>query len=91
MTGETFAVLAGGISGTLTSCGALIGIPVFFYRRGKADQRLIESLQAITRANEQLSTRYETFEAKAVETFHNHDLRIARLEPFEYNGRGKRR
>jgi hypothetical protein len=95
MTGDTILILVGSISGTLTSCSVLVAIPVFFYRRGKADEQIILSLKAITKANEELGTSYRKFEEKTTDTLHTHDVRLTRLEPFDYgtrgNGNGNRR
>jgi hypothetical protein len=87
---QTIAIIIACISGILASVAVLVAIPRFAYHRGQAEKELVLSLKAITKANEDLSADYKTFRDKTIETFHAHDLRIVRLEPYS-NGNGSRR
>jgi hypothetical protein len=89
MNAATFAAITGDCAGLLTFITVLITGIRFFYRKGKADQELINTLKAITEANTSLSEAFKRYTEKTDKTLRNYDNRITRLEPYEQNGHGR--
>ena len=79
----------GGISALFTSLVILITGLRWIYRKGKADQALIGSLNAITRTNEKLTAQLAKLEEKTEQRFHNHELRMVWMESRFGNRNGR--
>ena len=78
----------GGLCAMLSSIMIVLAGVRWIYRRGKSDQELISSLEAITTANQKMSKALDKFTERTDSQIRAHELRLVLLENRNGNSNG---